>query len=166
MVAMYRALIGVGPRFDGAEAQGVHDGQRPRAHGKDVAQDSPHARRSTLKRLDKRWVIVRLDLEGTSPAVADIDDPGILSRPLHHAAAASGEPLQMHAGRLIRAVLAPHDAENAEFRQRRFAAQGSFDLFVLFRRDSVLFDNGGSNGGCLGSGHVGRSIFACRSPTR
>ncbi len=73
-----------------AEAQRVHHRHRPRAHGENVAQDSAHTGGRALKGLDKRWMIVRLDLEGAGPAVADIDDARVLSRPLHHQPAARG----------------------------------------------------------------------------
>ena len=77
-------------------------------------------------------MIVRLDLESARPAVADVDDAGILSRPLHHQLAARGQALQVNARRLVRAVLAPHHAENAEFGQRRLApAEQLFDFFVF-----------------------------------
>ena len=82
---------------DGPEAQRIHDGDRTRAHGEDVAQDAAHAGGRALERLDERRMIVRLDLEGAGPAVADVDDAGVLARPLHHAAAVRGQALQVHA---------------------------------------------------------------------
>ena len=42
-------------------------------------------------------MIVRFDLERACPAVADIDDAGVLARALHHQLAARRQPLQMHA---------------------------------------------------------------------
>src|SRR5579864_69478 len=62
----------------------VHHCQRPRSHGEDVAQDAAYAGGRALEGLDVRRMIVRLDLEGTGPAVSDVDNAGILSRPLHH----------------------------------------------------------------------------------
>src|SRR5947207_9428487 len=150
MVAVDSALIYPLVRSEGAKTQRIHHRQRTRAHGKDVAKNASDARCSALKWLDKRWMIVRFDLESTRPAIANIDDSGVFSRPLHHAAAASGQPFEMHARRFVGAVLAPHHAENAKLRQRGLAAQGLFDLFVLWGRNSMLIDKGGSNGGCVG----------------
>ncbi len=117
---------------DRPETQRIHHRDRPRAHGKDVAQNSADAGGGALKRLDKRRMIVRLDLEGAGPAIADIDDAGILARALQHQLAARGQPLQMHARRFVGAVLAPHHAEDAEFGEGGLAsAQQRFDFFVF-----------------------------------
>ena len=56
---------------------------------------------------------MRFDLEGASPAVADVDDAGVLTGPLYHQLAARRQPFQMHARGLIGTMLAPHDRENA-----------------------------------------------------
>ena len=61
------------------------------------AQDAAHSGRGALERFDERGVIVRLDLEGASPSVADVDDAGVFTRALHDAAAARRQTLQMHA---------------------------------------------------------------------
>src|SRR5258708_30203914 len=90
---------------DGPETQRVHDREWPGAHGKDVTQDAADAGRGPLKRLDEGGVIVGLDFEGAGPAVADVDDTGILSRPLHHPFAARRQSLQMDARRLIGTML-------------------------------------------------------------
>ena len=106
----------IGLHADRPEAQRIHHRDRPRAHGENVAQNSADAGGRALKRLDKRRMIVRLDLERAGPAVADVDDAGVLARPLHHQLAARGQPLQMHARRFVGAVLAPHHAEDAQAR--------------------------------------------------
>ena len=62
-----------------AEAQRVHDRDRPGAHRHDVADDAADAGRRALVRLDVGRVVVRLDLEGDGPAVADVDDAGVLA---------------------------------------------------------------------------------------
>ena len=90
---------------------------------------------------------MRFDLEGTSPAVADVDDARVLAGPLHYPAAACGQTLQVNARRLVRTVLAPHHAKYAEFGECGFApAQQLFDLFVLVRCEAVLPDEVRSNG--------------------
>ena len=123
---------------DGAETQGVHDGERPRAHSKNVAQDTADAGGGALKRLDEGGVIMGLDLESAGPAVADINDAGILSRPLHHELAACRQPLEVDAGGLVGAVLAPHDAVDAQLREPGSPPQGGNDPLVLFGCDAVL----------------------------
>ena len=59
--------------------------ERAGAHGEDVAQDPADAGGGALERLYIGGVVVRLDLEGAGPAIADIDDAGVFSRPLDHA---------------------------------------------------------------------------------
>ena len=126
---------------DGAEAQRIHHRDRPRAHSEDVAQDSADAGGRALERLDERRVVVRFDLERAGPAVADVDDAGVLSRALHDALAARGQPLQVDARGFVGAVLAPHHAEDAEFGQGGLAsAQKLADFLVFVERESVLPD--------------------------
>ena len=80
---------------DGSKAQRIHHRERSGAHGKDVAKDAPNAGSRALERLDKRGMVMRLDFERAGPAVADVDNPGILSRPLHHAFAMRWQPLEV-----------------------------------------------------------------------
>ncbi len=160
---------------DRPEAQRIHHRHRTRAHGEDVAQNAADAGGRALERLDERRVIVRLDLEGAGPAVADVDDAGVLARPLHHAAAARRQALQMHARRLVGAVLAPHHAEDAQlgelgsrpsdFRMRSYssgempwsrstsgvmvgslARAGAFSTGVMARKELLLSHGGGKGG--------------------
>jgi hypothetical protein len=149
--------------LDGAEAQRIHDRQGTRAHGEDVAQNAAHAGGRALKRLDVAGVVVALDLEGAGPAVAHVDDAGILARPLDHAVALGGQPLEMHAAGFVGAMFAPHHAVNAEFGEGWHTAKGSKNAAVLIRGNAVagqqsrgyfnrLGDNsggGGSHHGCL-----------------
>ena len=133
-------LLGVlaGLLGNGAEAERIHDGQRPRAHGEDVAQNAADAGGRALERLDVAGVVVALDLEGAGPAVAHVDDAGVFARPLHHAVALGGQALEMHAARFIGAMLAPHHAVDAEFGERRHAAERRQNAVVLVRSDAVL----------------------------
>src|SRR5437016_2831311 len=105
---MFRIMFRImfrGIPCDWAKSQRVHYRYWPCAHGEDVTQDSADARGRALKRLYERRVIVRFDLKGAGPAVADVDDAGILSRPLQHALAPRGQALQVHARRFVGAVL-------------------------------------------------------------
>ncbi len=67
-----------------AERQRVEAGDRPRAHGEDVAQDAADAGRRALIGLDVARVIVALHLEHDGKAVADINHAGIFARALDH----------------------------------------------------------------------------------
>jgi hypothetical protein len=58
-------------------------------------------------------MVVGLYLEGAGPALAHVDDAGVLSRPLHHTIAFGRQALEVDAAGLVRAVLAPHHAVNA-----------------------------------------------------
>src|ERR1035441_6767228 len=64
-------------RTNRPKPQRVHHRNRARAHGENVAQNSADAGGRSLKRLDKRRVIVRLDFKSASPAVANVHDAGI-----------------------------------------------------------------------------------------
>ncbi len=72
-----------------AEPQAVHRGDGPRAHREDVAKNAAHAGGCALKRLDVGRMIVRLDLERNSQAVADVDDAGVFARALQDGRALS-----------------------------------------------------------------------------
>jgi len=64
----------------------------------DVAQYPANPRRCALERFNERRVVVGLDFERAGPAVANIDDASIFSRPLYYAVAARRQPLEMDAG--------------------------------------------------------------------
>jgi hypothetical protein len=63
---------------DWPEAQRIQQKLRPRAHREDIADDATHTGGCALERLDRAWVIVRFDLEGHCPAVANVDDARVL----------------------------------------------------------------------------------------
>src|SRR2546425_267243 len=73
-----------------AEAERIEEGDGAGAHREDVPQDSAHPGGGALEGLDERGVIVALDLEDDGPAVADVDDAGILAGPLQHVRARLG----------------------------------------------------------------------------
>src|SRR6185503_18894032 len=79
----------------GPEAERVENGDRPRAHREDVAQDAADARRRALERLDERRVVVALDLEDGEEPVADVHGAGVLARPLLHLRPRGGELPEM-----------------------------------------------------------------------
>ena len=50
-----------------------------------------------------------LDADGDGDAVPGVDHPGVLPRADEHPWSLGRQPLEVHARRLVRAVLAPHD---------------------------------------------------------
>src|SRR5438093_232830 len=61
-----------------------------RSHCENIAQDPADACSRALKGFDERRMIVRLDLEGRAPTVANIHDAGILTRWNDYARAGGG----------------------------------------------------------------------------
>src|SRR5439155_18444250 len=106
----------------------------------DVAQDAAHASRRALKWLDEARMVVRLDLERDGVPLADIDDACVFTGALQHHLAARRELLQMQTGALVRAMLAPHHAENPELGVVGLAAENRDDLLVLGVRKLMLCD--------------------------
>src|SRR5689334_16520680 len=86
-------------------------------------------------------MVVRFDFERRAPAVAEIDDAGVLTRRNNHPFARGWQPLQMYSRRLVRAMLGPHDREDAEFREGRFAAKQLFDALEFLLSEIVGGDN-------------------------
>ena len=97
-----------------AEAQPVEQRDRPRAHRDDVAQDPADPGRGALERLDRRGVVVALDLERDRLAVAEVEHARVLARPLQHALARGRKPLQQPRRVLVAAVLRPEQREDGE----------------------------------------------------
>src|SRR5919201_5560815 len=85
-------------------------------------------------------MVVRLDLEGAGPAIANINDASVFARPLQHSPAVSRKPAQVHARGLVGAVLAPHHAEDAQLSEARFAPKQALDFLVFLGREAVLLD--------------------------
>ena len=116
VVLLHELGLGAFAIADGTEAQRVHDSEGTRAHGEDVAEDAAHTGGRALIGLDVAGVVVALDFEGAGPAVAHVDDAGVLAGTLDDAVALGGQPLEVHAAGFVGAVLAPHYAVNAKFR--------------------------------------------------
>ena len=128
-----------------SEPQRIHHRNRPRAHGENVAQNSAHARSRALKRLNETRMIVGFNLERNRPAVADIDNAGVLPRALQHQLAASRQLLQMQPRAFVRTVLAPHHAENAQLCITRLASKQRYNLFIFRASQLVRSDDFGCN---------------------
>ena len=134
-----------------AEAQRIEAGDRPRAHGEHVAQDAADAGRRALIGLDVARVVVALHLEHDGEPVADVDDAGVLARPLDHPGRLGRQIAQMHLRGLVRAVLVPHRREDAELGEARLAADQLEDALILVRLEAVLGDQRGGDGGFVGN---------------
>ena len=138
-----------------AEAQRVEERHGPGAHGEDVAQDAADPGRRPLIGLDVARVIVALDLEHRRHVAADVDHAGILARPADHPGRLGRQALEPALGRLVGAVLAPHDREDAELDQVRRAPENRSGPVVLRLGQTVLGDH---LGGDLGHSSLGRPL--------
>ena len=110
-----------------AEAQRVEDRDRPRAHREDVAEDAADAGRRALERLDRRRVVVALDLEGDGEPVTHVDHAGVLPRALEHPLAGRRKPAEQQPRVLVAAVLAPEQRVDGQLEVVRIAAQQLLD---------------------------------------
>ena len=104
------AVVGIG---EGAEAQGIEQSDGARTHSEDVANDAANACGSALYRLDGGGVVVGFDLEGDSPAVANVDHARVFAGTLEDAWSFRGEPAEEGLRMLVAAVLTPHRACHA-----------------------------------------------------
>src|SRR5262249_50860536 len=68
----------------------------PRAHRKNIAQDSTNARRRALKRLDEGREVVAFHLEDASEPIANVDDARVFTRALNDPWRFCGEFAQMN----------------------------------------------------------------------
>ena len=72
-------------RLDARVRQVAHSGgDRPRAHGEHVAQNSADTGRRALIRLNVARVVVAFHFKYAGKPVTNIDDPSILTRSLDH----------------------------------------------------------------------------------
>jgi hypothetical protein len=88
--------------------QGIHQRDRPRAHGENVADNPADAGCGALVGLDERWVVMRFDFENGSQAVADVDHTGILSGTLNYMRGTRWKFFQVNARAFVAAVFRPH----------------------------------------------------------
>ena len=139
---------GVG-RVGRAEPQLVHHRHRAGAHRHDVADDAADAGGRALVRLDVGRVVVGLHLEGGRPAVADVDDAGVLADAREHPVAhrlggGLAEVAQMHLRGLVGAVLAPHHRVHRQFGVGGPTAEDLADPLVLVVLEAEFADAAGA----------------------
>jgi hypothetical protein len=134
-----RSVRGIG----GAEPQRVDHRDRSGAHRHDVTNDPADPGRCALVRLHIGRMVMRLDLECDRPAVADLDDTGVVPdtgehpRP-HRLSGRLPEIVQVHLGGLVGAVLTPHHRVHRQLGGRRPASQNLPDPRVLIIREAQL----------------------------
>src|SRR5438552_633368 len=132
------AEVAVARLVQRAEAEAVENRHGPGAHGQHVPQDPPHPRSRPLIRLDGRWMVVGLDLEGHRPAGGQPQHARALSRPLHDLGTRGGECLQNGARVLVGAMLAPQSGKDAQLRESGRAPEQRRDPLV-FRVGEIVF---------------------------
>ena len=99
-----------------------------------------------LKRFNCAWMIVALDFERDCPAVTNVDHTRIFFAGFNQNIWADGwKFFQFFPGIFVRAMFAPHDRENSQLSEVRFATEDFFDPLELFRREAVLLDEFGCN---------------------
>ena len=134
----HRVAVGADPG-DGArervtrlgEAQAVEQRDRARTHRDDVPENPADPRRGALERLHRRGMVVAFHLERDREPVPEVEDAGILARPLQDALAGAREPLQEKRRVLVPAVLRPEQREHRELEVVRVAAEEGADALVL-----------------------------------
>ena len=67
-----------------AKAQGIEKRNRTRAHGEDITQNTANASRSPLIGFNVRRVIMAFDFKDRRPAITNINDASVFTRPLDH----------------------------------------------------------------------------------
>src|SRR6185437_12499417 len=115
-------------------------GDRPRTHREHVAENPADTGRGALIRLDRRGMVVRLDLEGDGKSVADGYDAGVLTRPLQHVRRTGGKRLEEGGRGLVGTVFAPERADDSEFGEGRLATEHFDEAFELARGETVFGD--------------------------
>jgi hypothetical protein len=103
------------------EAEAVEKRDRSRTHGDDVPENPSDSCGGALEGLDRRWMVVALDLEGDRETVAEVEHAGILARPLENPLALARQPLQEQRRVLVAAVLRPEERKDRELEVVRVA---------------------------------------------
>ena len=111
--------------------QTVEERHGARAHRDDVTEDSAHSGCRALERLDGGGVVVALDLERHGKPVAEVEDAGVLTRPLEHACPGRRKALEEQRRVLVATVLRPEEREHGELEVVRVAPEQRANSLVL-----------------------------------
>ena len=115
----------------GAEAEPVEQRDRACAHGDDVAEDPADTGRRSLEGLDRGGMVVALNLERACEAVAEVDDPCVLTRSLQHRRPFGREARKQRRRVLVPAMLGPQEREDAQLEVVRVAPEKTPDMVEL-----------------------------------
>ena len=138
------------------EAKAVQLGNGTRTHGEDVAVDAADTGGRSLVGLQRTRVVVALNLERATEAIADVHDAGILLPCLdQQMRAILGQGLEPLDGVLVAAMLGPHHRVDAHLGEVGRAAEDLGDLVEFLGAKAHLLGllEGGGCGGCA-LGHV------------
>jgi hypothetical protein len=91
---------------------------------------------------------MRFDLEHGGKAIANVDRPGVLARPLKNLRRFSRQRLEVDARALVAAVLGPHHREDTELGRVWLPAQDPDDPIVLIGVQAVTFEHSGIDHSC------------------
>ncbi len=119
------------------ETERIGDRDHLRAHAQHVADDPADPGRRALEGDDLRGVVVRFVREHDAVALAlpfaEMDDPRILLRPLHHGRPRRRQALEEVPRALVRAMLAPSRIEDVRLDDRRIAPEALGDAAQFVR---------------------------------
>src|SRR5713101_430877 len=83
-------------------------------------------------------MVVAFDFEHHREPVSNIDDTGVLPRPLQDLRASGGKLAQETARAFVAAMLGPHHREDAEFFKSRSAAESPQDPVILISSEAMI----------------------------
>src|SRR5712692_2345392 len=83
-------------------------------------------------------MVVAFDFEHHRETVPDINDTGVLTRPLQNFRAGGGKLAQEAARAFVATVLGPHHREDAEFFKGRGATESPQDTVILIGSETVI----------------------------
>ena len=90
---------------EGAESEGVEDGDRAGTHGEDVAENATDPGRGSLKGFYGGRVVVGFDLERETETLAEINNSSIFTGAYQDAIALGGKLFEEGAGIFVAAML-------------------------------------------------------------
>ena len=107
-------------------------------------------------RLDGARVVVALDAHGHGDAVACVDHARVLAWADEHPWRLGGQAAEMGSGRLVRAVLGPHNGIHRQLELVRLATQDALDghQLVVGEPEGAMKSAGGQHGLTVSEGSL------------